>query len=299
MNASVVDSAPDASLPQRIGLVAGGGRFPVLVAEGLARRGVEVVCATLHGQDDPALADACVVVRKFGFARLGPLFRFFRRHEVRELTWAGWIRKESIFARWRWLRLVPDWRMIRFYFVRLRRRDRQNQTILSALAEEFAAEGFELSHSVKYSPELLAPEGVLSRRRPTPAQWEDVRFGWDVAKRMADLDVGQSVVVCEKSTLAVEGIEGTDRNIRRAGEFYRRGGFTVVKVAKDGHDMRFDVPAVGPDTIASMRAAGGAVLCIEAGKTLTIDRAAMLSDADAAAIAVVSLVDGREPRPAE
>ena len=158
-----------------------------------------------------------------------------------------------------------------------------------ALADEFESEGFHLAHSAKYSPELLVEEGVLSHKQPTKAQLKDIRFGWKIAKRMADLDVGQSVVVCEQSTLAVEAIEGTDNSILRAGQFYRRGGFTVVKVAKEDHDMRFDVPAVGPRTVESMRRAGGAVIALEAGKTLIIDRDETLRLARRFGIVVIAL----------
>jgi DUF1009 family protein len=187
---------------------------------------------------------------------------------------------------------MPDWRMARAYLFRAR--NRQSQTLLSVLADEFESEGIRIMNSAEYCPEILAEEGVLTRRHPSAKQLEDVRFGWNIAKRMADLDVGQSVVVCEKSTLAVEGIEGTDRNIRRAGEFYKRGGFTVVKLAKEGHDMRFDVPAVGPATIEALHEAGGAVLAIEAGKTLLLDREEMIRNADRHGLVVVAY---REPPP--
>ncbi len=270
-----------------IGLVAGGGRFPVLVAQGLRRRGMNVVCAALRFQADPELQTYCGRYRAFGLGRLGAVLRYFKLHGVREVTWAGWIRKEQLFRPWRLLWLLPDLRTIRIYFGRLK--DRQNQTILAALAEEFESEGFQLAHSTKYNPELLAKEGVLSRKRPSASQLADIAFGWGIAKRMADLDVGQSIVVCERSTLAVEGIEGTDNNIRRAGQYYRRGGFCVIKVAKDGHDMRFDVPAVGPDTVESIVESGGAVLAVEAGKTLVLDRDEMTRLADKHGIVVIAL----------
>ncbi len=265
------DRQDDSGLPPRIGMVAGGGRFPVMVAEALSRRGVEVICAAVRGEARPELRESCHTFRYFGIGRLGRLYRFFRRHGVREVTWAGWIRQEAIFFRpWRLITLWPDWRMIRLFFFRLR--SRQTNTLLRALAADFESEGFHLAHSAKYSPELLVEEGVLSHRQPSAAQLDDVRFGWKIAKRMADLDVGQSVAVSEQSTLAVEGIEVTDNNIRRAGQYCRRGGFTLVKVAKENHDMRFDVPAIGPTTVESMHRAGGAVIAVEAGKTLIIDR---------------------------
>lgn len=284
---SVENSPSGVELPKRVGLIAGGGRFPVIVAQDLRRQGIEVVCAAIRGQADPDLREFCVAFRYLGLGRLNAAMSFFRNHEVREITWAGWIRKAELFRPWRLLSVFPDWRMTRFFFLRVK--DHQNQTLLGGLADEFESEGFYLAHSAKFSPQLLATEGVLSRRHPTPAELTDIAFGWHVAKRMAELDVGQSVAVSEKSTLAVESIEGTDKNIVRAGEYYCRGGFTVVKLAKDDHDMRFDVPTVGPDTISTMVAAGGAVLAIEAGRTLILDGEETLRLADRHGIVVIAL----------
>jgi DUF1009 family protein len=256
----------------------------------MRRRDLQVVCAAIRYQSEPGLESYCASFRHFGLARLGSIIRYFHRHQVTEVSWAGWLRKQELFRPWRLLALVPDWRIIKLYFFEVA--DRQNQTLLAAVANVFESEGLTVSHSAKYCPELLAGEGVLGRWRPTPAELEDIAFGWNVAKRMADLDVGQSVAVSEKSTLAVEGVEGTDQNIRRAGRFARHGGFTVVKLAKPGHDMRFDVPAVGPDTIEAMHEAGGKVLALEAGKTLILDREATLARADQFGITVVAF---REP----
>jgi DUF1009 family protein len=183
--------------------------------------------------------------------------------------------------------------MARAYFFRAR--DHQSGTVLAAFAAEFESAGIHVVHSAKYCPDLLAEEGILTRRAPTAAQLEDIRFGWRIAKRLADLDVGQSIAVLAKATIAVEGIEGTDRNIRRAGELARRGGFTVIKLAKEGHDMRFDVPAIGPDTIDILHESGGAVLAIEAGKTLLLDREAIIERANRHGLVVVAW---REPPPA-
>ena len=150
-------------LPERVGLLAGGGRFPIIVAQDLRRQGIEVVCAALRDQADPELETVCSVFRFFGLGRLNAALRFFKSHGVQEITWAGWIRKTDLFRPWRLLSVFPDWRMIRFFFFHVK--DRQNQTLLAGLAEEFESDGFHLAHSAKYSPHLLASEGVLSRRR--------------------------------------------------------------------------------------------------------------------------------------
>jgi DUF1009 family protein len=270
----------------RIGLVAGGGRFPVIVAESMRRQGLDVYCAAVRYQAPTELSELCKEVQPIGVAQLGRMLRFFKKHRITEVSWAGWLRKEEIFRPWRLLSLMPDWRTLRLYFLKVP--DRQNQTLLAALANEFVMEGIEVAHSAKFCPDLLTEERVYSRKQPSKAELEDIEFGWKVAKRMADIDVGQSVAVHEKSTLAVEAIEGTDRNIRRAGEYARRGGFVVVKVAKDGHDMRFDVPAAGPDTIEALHEAGGSVLALEAGKTILLDREAMVEKADRYGIVILA-----------
>jgi DUF1009 family protein len=281
-------SAGSSGGPRRVGLIAGGGRFPLVVAESARRRDLEVYCIGLrHQMTSPELRELCSVFRYLGLGRLGAAIRFFKRHGVEEVTWAGWIRKEQLFRPWRLLSILPDWRVFRLWYFRLR--NHQDATLLAALADEFESEGIHVTHSTKLCPELLAEEGQLSRKGPSKSQLEDIRFGWAVAKRLADLDVGQSVAVRERSTLAVEGIEGTDNNIRRAGEFCRGGGFTVVKLSKESHDMRFDVPTVGPDTVDSLVAAGGAVLAIEAGRTMILDRELMLEKANRHGIVVVAL----------
>lgn len=293
---SVIMEAPFRSNEARpvLGLVAGGGSFPFEVARAARRRGLDIVCAGIRGEVSRDLRREVAVFREFGLGRLGSGFRFFRQNGVREISWAGWIRKERLFRPWGLFIHRPDFRALRLWLVRLRRLDRQSQTVLSAVAEEFESEGFELAHSARYCPELLVEEGVLSRRGPSRRELEDIAFGWRIAKRMADLDVGQSVAVHEKATIAVEGMEGTDRNILRAGELCRRG-FTVVKLAKDGHDMRFDVPAVGPRTVESMHRAGGKVLAIEAGKTLVLDRATTVDLADRHGITIVAFRESPAP----
>jgi DUF1009 family protein len=271
-----------------IGLIAGGGGFPFEVARSAKRRGMHVVCAGIRGEVDPELAAEVDAFQVFGLGRVAAALRYFRRYGVRELSWAGWIRKERLFLPWRLWRHIPDFRVLRFWFGRLRRLDLQTQTILSAVAEEFEKEGFEIAHSAHYCPELLVEEGVFTRQKPNRRQLDDIAFGWNVAKRMADLDVGQSVAVHDRATLAVECIEGTDRNILRAGEYCRQG-FTVVKLARTGHDMRFDVPTVGPRTIEAMRTAGARVLALEAGKTLFLEREQALDFANRFGIIILAL----------
>ncbi|MCZ6796161.1 MAG: UDP-2,3-diacylglucosamine diphosphatase LpxI [Planctomycetota bacterium] len=273
--------------PTRLGLVAGGGTFPITVARAARARGTQVICIGLRGEVHPGLEAEVDAFKWLGLGRAGAAFRFFRRHGVRCVSWAGRIRKERLFTPLGIFAHFPDWRCIRFWYGILRRRDRQSQTLLAAVADEFEKEGFTVGHSAHFCPEILVEEGVLTKRRPSRQQLADIAFGWRVAKRMADLDVGQSVAVSERATVAVEGMEGTDRNILRAGELCKRG-FVVVKVAKDGHDMRFDVPAVGPRTIGTMKAAGGKVLALEAGKTIILEREEVIRQANRHGIVVAA-----------
>jgi DUF1009 family protein len=183
---------------------------------------------------------------------------------------------------------MPDWRTIKFWYMR-RRRDNCDDTLLLGLIDEFARDGLRIESALTLCPELLVNPGVLTRRQPSTREQSDIAFGWNVAKEMGRLDVGQSVAIKEKAVLAVEAIEGTDRAILRAGELCRAGGFVVVKVAKPQQDMRFDVPTVGCTTVESLRRAGGRVLAIEAGKTILLDREQTIALADRYGLTIVAL----------
>jgi DUF1009 family protein len=165
-----------------------------------------------------------------------------------------------------------------------------------AMIDEFARDGLRFESPLDLCPELLVNLGVLTRRRPTAREEADVAFGWDLARKMGGLDVGQSVAVKERAVLAVEAIEGTDRMIARAGELCRAGGFTVVKVAKPRQDMRFDVPAVGTSTVEAIHRAGGRVLAVEAGKTIFLDEAETVALADRYGISIVAWTEAEALR---
>src|SRR5262249_23483367 len=152
------------------------------------------------------------------------------------------------------------------------RADNRDDTMLLALIREFDRDGLTFTSALDLCPELLVKPGVLTRRRPSPAEQADIDFGWELAKQMGELDVGQSVAVKERAVLAVEAIEGTARALLRAGELCRAGGFTVVKVAKPQQDLRFDMPTVGCTTIETMHRARARVLAIEAGMTVVLDQ---------------------------
>ena len=283
----------------KIGLVAGWGRFPVVVAQSIKDQGHEVHCVGLEGHADAALAGICDSFLVSGVARLGAHIRYFRRHGVTQATMAGKIFKHKLlFGRFGWLSLVPDLTTIRAFFPTFvqGRQDRADDTLLGVVVDQFARRGIIMTPATDLAPQLLAKAGRLTRRGPTAAQEQDIAFGWQLAKEMGRLDIGQSVAVKGRAVIAVEAVEGTDACIRRAGELCPQGGFTVVKVAKPQQDMRFDVPTVGVSTIENLIAAGAGVLAIEAGKTILVDQAEVVAMADRHGLAIVAL-DSPLPKP--
>jgi DUF1009 family protein len=272
-----------------IGLLAGWGRFPIAFAEKARTLGLPVVCVGIRGE---ATRDLAELVQRFywtGPAQIGRTIRLFKREGVQQLVMAGKVHKANVLLHpWRLFHLMPDWRTIKFWYLR-KRRDNADDTLLLALIDEFAKDGLHIESALTLCPELLVNPGVLTRRAPSAREQADIAFGWELAKEMGRLDVGQSVAVKERTVLAVEAIEGTDQAILRAGQLCRVGGFVVVKVAKPQQDMRFDVPTVGCKTIESLRQAGGRVLAIEAGKTIVLDQEQTIALADRYGITIVAL----------
>jgi DUF1009 family protein len=271
-----------------IGLLAGSGRFPLAFAEKTRRLGIPVVCVGIKGEAPPELVPLVDRFYWAGVARLGRMIRCFRREGVRTAVMAGKIRKSVMHTPARWLHFLPDWRTLRFWYLR-GRRDNRDDSLLLGVIDEFARDGIRFASALDLCPELLVTSGVLTRRKPTAAEERDIAFAWDLARAMGRLDVGQSVAVKERAVLAVEAIEGTDQAILRAGSLCRAGGFVVVKVAKPQQDMRFDVPTVGVQTVDTLRRAGGRVLAIEAGRTIILDREQTVRQADCNGLTIVAL----------
>jgi DUF1009 family protein len=271
-----------------IGLLAGSGRYPVLFAEKARSLGIPVCCVGLKNEASPELAKIATTFHWSGVAQLGRMIRCMKRDGVRRAVMAGKVHKVVMNRPWRLFHLLPDWRFIKFWYNRHRRDNRDDSILLNVIAE-FAADGIEFHSALDLCPELLVKAGVLTRRVPNAKEETDIHFGWELAKEMGRLDVGQSVIVKERAAIAIEAIEGTDRAILRAGELCRAGGFVVVKVAKPQQDMRFDVPTIGCSTIESMYKAGGSVLAVEAGKTIVIDEADTVALANRYGISIVAL----------
>lgn len=273
---------------ERIGLLAGAGRFPLVFAELARSQGLSVHAVGVQGMAPQELSEMCDSYDEVGLARVGGAIASFRRNRIKHVVMAGKIDKTLLFQSRRWIRLMPDWRAIHMFFSYVRE-NRKDDTLLLAVIREFERDQIGFGSALDYCPELLVQHGFITRRKPTVAQWKDIRFAWDIAKEMGRMDIGQSVVVNDLAVIAVEAIEGTDLCIRRAGELCGRGGFTVVKVAKPQQDMRFDVPTVGLQTIQTMHEAGGRCLAIEAGLTIMLDQQEVVDLADKLGIAIVSL----------
>jgi DUF1009 family protein len=270
-----------------VGLLAGSGRFPILFAEKARQLAIPVVCV---GITDEAPSELEPLVHRFywaGIAKLGRMIRCFKREGVRQVVMAGKIHKVRMNTPNRVWRLIPDWRTVRAWYFG-RRKDNKDDSLLLGVIDEFARDGMAFASALDFCPELLVKNGVLTKRSPSSKEEADIAFGWELAKEMGRLDVGQSVAIREKAVLAVEAIEGTDQAILRAGQLCPRGGFVVVKVAKPQQDMRFDVPTVGATTIESMRQAGARVLAIEADRTIILDQDETVALADRYGISIVA-----------
>jgi DUF1009 family protein len=270
-----------------IGLLAGSGRFPILFAEAARRSGIPVACVGIRYEASDELRVLCDQFELVGVSKLGGMIRAFKRMGVKRIVMAGKVTKAVMHTPLRVVRLMPDLRMIRFWYSALR--DKKDDSILLGVIREFERDGMTFASALEYCPELLVKNGILTRRGPSEAELRDIQFGWTMAKEMGRLDVGQSVAVKECATLAVEAIEGTDRCIERAGQFCPAGGWTLVKVAKPNQDMRFDVPTIGVTTIDNLHRAKARVLAIEAGMTIMVDQDQVVDRANRYGISIVAV----------
>lgn len=282
---------PTISATHRIGLLAGWGRYPLVLAEDLSRRGYEVIGLGVRDHADPALANYCREFSWVGLAQVGHAIRFFRRQKLRDVIMAGKIFKSRLFDRWTWFHHIPDVRAVWAYGRHFlgRQQNRRDDTLMNTLCQEFARDGLVFAPATDFAPELLAQFIQLTRRTPTAAERTDIAYGWNIAKDIGRHDIGQTVAIKGRTAVAIEALEGTDACIRRAGELCRQGGITIVKVAKPEQDMRFDVPTFGLGTIESMIAAGATCLAVEANKTILLDQQAVINLADRHRLAIVAL----------
>ena len=275
---------------QPLGLIAGEGIFPFLVARGARAAGRRVVCVALAGSARPELEAECDEFDWVSVARLGGWIRRLRRAGCSQAIMVGRVQKVQMYAPNVIFRYIPDWRSARIWLFRLRH-DKRPHAILHAIIDELHQSGIDLIDSTLYTPDQLVTAGRLTRRAPTDRQEIDARFGWDLCKQISAMDIGQSIAVYDKDVIAVEAIEGTNAMIDRAGTLCRRGGWTLIKVANKHQDMRADVPTVGVTTIEKLAAAGAGCVVLEAGKTVMLEKEKVLDAAERLGIAIVG-VDG-------
>ena len=272
-----------------IGLLAGSGRFPILFAEAAKRQGRAVACVGIRGEAPEELEGLCDSFSVVPVTTPSRIIGAFRRRGVRDLVMAGKVHKTAMYTPHLFWHVITDPRTIRVWFYGRLRKNKKDDAILLTVIDEFAKDGLIFRSALDYCPELLVNHGVLTHRRPTRQERDDICFGWDLAKEMGRLDVGQSVAVKDCAAIAVEAIEGTDRCIDRAGLLCRSGGWTLVKVAKPNQDMRFDVPTIGVATIEALHRAGARVLAIEADRTIVIDQPDVVSLADRLGLTLIAL----------
>lgn len=266
--------------PQTLGLIAGNGKFPILFARTAKAKNIKVVAAAVKGDTSVFLKPFVDELTWFKVGELKKLFEYFRREGVQKVIMAGQVNPNNLFD----ANLKLDEEFQKVYEAL---KDRKADTIFGAVAEKLHENGMELMDSIILLDDYLAPKGTLTRRAPTTGELEDIEFGRQIAKAMGGIDVGQTVVVKEKAIVAIEAMEGTDRTILRGGAIARQGA-VVVKMSKPKQDQRFDVPVIGLRTIQTMVKCKAALLAIEAGKTLIIDRDQCVRKADKAGICIVA-----------
>jgi hypothetical protein len=269
--------------PQNIGVIAGGGQFPLLFIEAAQKAGRRVMVVAHKSETDEQVAAAADEVCWVKLGQLGKVISWFRKNGVGETVFLGTITKTQIFRD-----VMPDLKALSLWN---KIDSKQDDAILRAIAGALEKDGIAVRESTLYLQHLLFPQGVLTRKKPSAAQRKDIEFGWKHARAIGRLDIGQCVVVRDCTVAAVEAIEGTDAAIRRGGALVKEKA-VVVKVKKPGQDFRFDLPATGADTIHCLAGVKGAVLAVEAGQALLFDREEMVRSADAAGIVVVGVSEG-------
>jgi DUF1009 family protein len=260
------------------GLIAGNGRFPFLVLQGARSQGIEMAVIALKEEASPELDEMTQRLHWVSLGELREAISWLQQQGVKQAVMAGQVKHNKIFSAIR-----PDWKLAKLLFSLPRK---NTDSLIRAVAKVFEEEGIQLVDSTLFLKPLLPAAGVLSRREPDARECSDLEYGLQVARHLAAMDIGQTVVVCDRACVAVEAMEGTDETIARAAQYADGKPLVVVKVSKPKQDMRFDVPVVGVPTVEMMKRARATALSIDAGRTLLFDRGKLLELADAAGIAI-------------
>ena len=277
---SAVTSLPQVIDGERIGLIAGNGRFPIIFADNARKLGYHVSAVAHEGETEPELASHVDRIHWIKIGQLNKLIKAFKEDGVHQAVMLGGIKKTHVFTT-----LRPDFRTLA---LATRLALWKDDDILREFAKELEREGIAICESTFGLEGILVEEGTLTARTPTEKEWEDIRYGWEVAHDIGRLDIGQCVVIKDRVVVAVEAVEGTDGAIKRGGELAKEGA-VVVKRSKPQQDLRFDLPAIGPRTIEVMASVKASVLAVEAGRTILLDREIMLDKARSAGIAIVGI----------
>ena len=267
---------------KKIGLLAGVGRLPVECAKAAAALGYEDYAVGLIPGVDPELKECTADYTEISVAKLQTIIDYMKAKEVTEITLLGKVTKELLYSG---DHVAPDMRMLALMFTLP---DRKDDTLMLAFVKELAKDSLEVFDQTALIRSLMPAPGVLTKRKPTPQEQQDMEFGMKMAREIGRLDVGQTVVVKQQAVMALEAIEGTDACIRRGGEL-ARGGAVVAKTAKPNQDLRFDVPAVGMKTMEIMVEVGASALVIEAGRTLLVEKDKVIALAEAHDITIVAM----------
>ena len=262
----------------KYGMIAGNGSFPFLVLEGARKAGVSLAIVAIKEETDPRIDSGTEEVTWVGIGQLGKMISFFKKQGIDKVIMAGQVKHAQLFSG-----AMPDLRMVKMLWGLPRR---NTDALIGGVAAELANDGIELIDSTHFIKEQLAPQGVLTKRKPSVTERANIEYGLHVAGEIARLDLGQTIVVRAQACVAIEAMEGTDATIKRAGEL-ANGKLTVIKVAKPDQDMRFDVPVVGVPTVQAMIEAGATCLSVTAGKTLIFDREEMIKLADSSKISII------------
>jgi len=267
-------------LNRKIGLIAGNGRFPLIFAREAKRAGVEVVALAIKKETSPSLVNLVDRIHWVDVGQLGDLIEICKKEGITRAVMAGQVKHTRLFSEVK----LDSRAMALLAGVK----DKKANSLLGAVADELSREGIELIDSASYLAHLLPSPGILTRRKPTQKEWQDIEFGHKMAKEIAGLDIGQTVVVKDQAVLAVEGMEGTDRTIRRGGKL-GKGNVVVVKVSKPQQDRRFDLPIVGERTIEVLKEAKAKVLAFSARSTILLDREKVVKSANKNGISLVAV----------
>ncbi|HEV7301058.1 MAG TPA: UDP-2,3-diacylglucosamine diphosphatase LpxI [Tepidisphaeraceae bacterium] len=269
-----------------LGIIAGEGIFPVLIARGARAAGRRVVCAGFAGHAWASLANEVDVFGWVGLLRMGQWIRLLRQHGCTEAILVGRVAKGKAYDNWNLVRYVPDWLTAKMLW-RIFRHDKRPQTWIDSITAELAQNGIQLIDQTTYTADQLSTPGVMGKRQPTDAQWTDIRHGYERAVAISRMDIGQCIALKDRDVLAVEATEGTNAMIERAGQLCPSGGWTLIKVSNTNADLRVDVPTIGTTTIEKLAAAKAGCVVLEPGKTVMLERPKVLELADRYKIAVV------------